>query len=322
MAVSGNADFNPALYSIARRALRLVGAIEDSETPTAAMADDAMFACNSMVTEWQAMGIHVWTEEEAILFLQANQNRYLIPGAHTSSASDWVNGELALNAAAGASSITLEDATGIADNDAIGILLDDGSMQFTTVNGAPVADVVTLDNVLTGAASAQNAVIAYTTVIGRPLLIPKARLYYYGGTPQGGNEIPMIVLSRQEYMDLPNKENTGTPTQFFYTPQRDVGELYVWPSPAQAQWGVRFTWYRPIMDFDTLANTADLPREWINAMTWNLAKEIGVEYGIPAARWQIILTQAAEKLEMVQGYDRESQPIQFGQAYDSTRRWG
>ena len=42
------------------------------------MTADATLALNSMIKEWAASGIHIWTTQEAILFLQQDQYRYLL----------------------------------------------------------------------------------------------------------------------------------------------------------------------------------------------------------------------------------------------------
>jgi hypothetical protein len=133
-------------------------------------------------------------------------------------------------------------------------------------------------------------------------------------------ETPMNCFSRKEYMNLPNKTNSGTPTAFFYTPQLSSGELYVWPAPVNSTYGCRFTWYRPIEDFTTVANTSDFPQEWINALTWNLAVELAPDFSVPPARFQILKAQAMEKLELVQGWDREPENIYFTMGYDETQR--
>src|ERR1700674_3280724 len=80
MAVSGTSAFNPAVTNIIDMAYRKIGAIAEDETPTAGMYQTAAFAFNAMIKEWMANGIHVWTEEEAILFFQLGQNRYLLGG--------------------------------------------------------------------------------------------------------------------------------------------------------------------------------------------------------------------------------------------------
>ena len=321
MTTSGTSSFNPAVIEIIDMAYRKIGAISEDETPTAAMYNSASFQLNSMIKGWMALGIHVWTEEEAILFLQQLQHRYLLGGTNTDNCCDanaYILAQLEQAAAGGATTVTLETAVGIADGNYFGVVLDSGAAFWTKVSGAPVGNVVTLAAPLPAgsSASAENFCFAYATKIVRPLKVPRVRLLTY----QGLQETPMTVLSRKEYMNLPQKTNPGTPTQFFYTPQLVSGEFYAWPNPANANWGARMTWYRPLQDVTSVAQTADFPQEWINPLGWNLAREMGPEYGCPAQLWAIIKSEAAEKLDMVQSWDREPEPIYFGMSFDETQR--
>lgn len=310
MVTSGTSSFNPAATLIINMAYRKLGAIAEDETPTAGMYSDAAFQLNGLIKEWMATGIHVWTEEEAILFLQQGQYRYLLGGTTTDNCCDansYVLAQLSQAANAGANTVTLVTTLGITNGQFFGVVLDSGFVFWTTVSATPANSTVHLAAPLPGIASPQQFAFAYTTKIVRPLKVPNARLLTY----QGLEETPMDDMSRQEYMDQPNKANLGTPTQFFYAPKLVSGEMYVWPNVQQGIWGQRFTWYRPLQDINSPANTADFPQEWVNTLGWNLAKEMGPEFDVPPNRWAIILQQAKEKLDMVTNWDRESEPILF-----------
>jgi hypothetical protein len=336
---SGTSAFNPAITQMITAMFRKIGAIAEDETPTAGMYNDALLAGNALIKEWQALGIHVWTEEEAILFFQAGQNRYLLGGANSQGvqgpygpdnccdANSWVPMQVASPVSAGATSVTVNttvasNGIAVANGNYFGIVLDSGVAFWTTVNGTPVNNVITLTNAIPAGAtaSAQNNAFAYATKIVRPLKIPRARQIYYQGGQSGPRLTPMTVLSRKEYMDLPNPLDPGISTQFFYTPQLVSGEFYPWPNPQNANFGARLTWYRPLMDLTTPANTADLPQEWLNGLMWGIAKEMAPEFDCPPPRFAIISQMAAEKLDLIQSYDRESEPIYFGMSFDEAAR--
>jgi hypothetical protein len=309
-------------------AYRKIGAIAEDETPTAGMYEDAAFALNAMVKEWMATGIHVWTEEEAILFFQKGQRRYLLGGAgpggtgpdNCCDVNAYALMQLTSAAVAGNTTINVDGTVGVANGNFLGIVLDTGFAFWTTVSGAPGLTTVNLAAPLPSSVSAQNSAFAYATKIVRPLQVPRCRQIFYQGGLSGPRLTPMSVLSRKEYMDLPQPDDPGISTQFFYTPQLVSGEFYAWPNPQNATFGARLTWYRPIMDINTPANTLDFPQEWINACGWNLAREIGPEYAVPPQVWQIVVAEAEKKLELAQNYDRESEPIYFGIGFDETQR--
>ena len=41
-------------------------------------------------------------------------------------------------------------------------------------------------------------------------------------------DIPLEIISRQEYLDLPNKDQEGPPVVAYYDPQLTNGEVFVW----------------------------------------------------------------------------------------------
>ena len=318
MTTSGSSTFNPAVTQIVTNVLRHLGVLMEDEQPTGGQYTDVIYVMNTVVAAAQATGLHVWTEDEAILFLQPGQVRYEIGGpgtnANTSDANDWDRLTLTASAAAAATTITVDTIVGLSSGQNIGVILDSGITFWTTISGAPSGSTVTLASALPTAASSGNYALVYTTAIVRPLRVPNARLYYLNG----GNEIPMVIMSRQEYMDQPNKLSPGSPTQWFYTPQRDRGILYIWPAPNLSFWAVRFTWYRPLQDFFSPGNTMDFPQEWIAPLTWATAKDCISMFDVPPERMQFIMNQAASYGDLATSYDRESEPIQFGMSWDST----
>ena len=312
MTVSGSSSFNPVVLDIIAQALRQLGVIDENETPDAAMYSTGLFQLNAIVTAAQATGLHVWTEEEAVLFIEPEQVRYEIGGpgtnANTSDADDWIELTLQSSAAAGATSISVNTIVGVASGNNIGVILENGVTFWTTVNGAPSGSTVHLSAALPAIASSGSFALVYSTPISRPLKVPAARLLYL----QGLNETPMTIMSRQEYMDTPNKLSPGTPTQWFYSPQRDRGLFYIWPAPVVSGWAIRFTWYRPLQDFFSPTDTMDFPQEWVSPLMWSLCRDLMGIYDTPPARQAYIENQAAAYAELVVNYDRESEPIQFG----------
>lgn len=326
MTTSGLATFNPAVQLIVAAALRALGIISEEEEPSGEQFATALYTLNTIVAALQATGAHVWTEEEAILFPQVGVAKYVIGGptlslnANTAPADAWLQLTLSANAAGGATTIAVQSAVGVLSGDNIGVILNNGLTFWTTVNGAPVGSVVTLDSALPSVGASSGAfALDYVTPIVRPLKVPGARLRYLGGNgyPNNPNETPMTIMSRQEYMDLPNKLSPGTPTQWFYSPKRDHGDFYIWPVPVTTDWAIRFTWYRPLQDFFLPTDTMDFPQEWIAPLQWALALDLIGDYDVPPPRQQYIQQQAAKYADLVVNYDRESEPVQFGLSWES-----
>ncbi|GBQ90390.1 hypothetical protein AA13595_2880 [Gluconacetobacter johannae DSM 13595] len=314
MSTSGIAGWNPSTSSIIRGALRLLSAIAQGETPGDGEYQEALDALNGMVKTWQASGIHVWAEEDCTLFLQPGQVRYLLGTGATDAAtisSQWVQGWLTATAVGGAAQIGAASVAAIAAGDRIGIWLDAGTIFWTGVV-AVVGDSVSLAAPLPSQASSGAQLVAYATPLVRPLRVPGARRYQFA--PPGGQaiEVPVVPMSRLDYANVPNKTTPGTVTQFFYDPQLGAGVMHVWPAPSDSRSALAFTAQRPLQDFTSQADTADLPQEWISVLRYNLAREMAPEYDCPPQRFAMIAALAAEKLALAQAWDREPQSVLFG----------
>ena len=60
----------------------------------------------------------------------------------------------------------------------------------------------------------------------------------------------MIQMARIDYLNLPNKDNQGTPVQFWYDPdKKDSGLLRLWPTPSSNNTLINFTYYKPLEVF-------------------------------------------------------------------------
>lgn len=322
MSTSGEYEGNPVLTSLIVSTFLKMGVINENESPTAGMFSDGKRTANALLKEWYATGIHVWTEEEAVLFLQQNQVRYLLgddSADHCADAFSYAQTSLSSAAAASSSSFVVDSAAGFAEGNQFGLVLDSGAAFWTTITAVSSTTITTADQA-PSSASAQNFVFSYADNIVRPLRIPAARRIQW--VPPGSYpiETPLTdMMSRSDYMDLPNKQSPGVVNQAFYNPGRDQGELFVWPMPSNATMGLRFTWDRPIQTFLVGDNQPDLPVEWENALIWNMARELGPNYSVPEARYTLIVSTAKEKLDMIEGWDREFQSLRFGVADDQTR---
>lgn len=96
-------------------------------------------------------------------------------------------------------------------------------------------------------------------------------------------DLPLVQLSRSDYYDLPNKSNTGTPINWYFDPLRSTKTLYIWPTASAALVAtgatLRYTSVKVIEDIDALDNEADVPQEWLEALTYTLSDRLCYAYG-------------------------------------------
>ncbi len=304
MALSGSYDFTVNCQELIKAALRALGVIATGETPTNAEIADGREALNLLIKSWQGEGIGLWLRKELTLFLEYEENQYSLGPSADHATLSYVKTEIATAAASAAGSIVVDSITGISDGDYIGIELDDSTLQWTTVNGAPSGTTITLTDTLTDAAAVDNHVYAYTTRAQRPLGVLEARRVM-----ADNNEIPITVGSRLKYMELANKTATGPPTQVYYDPQLTNGQLYVWQACDDVQELIKMTVQYPIQDFDANTDDADFPQEQLRALKFNLALDLAPEWGKEPSAF--LVARAESTKSAVKGFDHEDTSVFF-----------
>jgi hypothetical protein len=311
MSTSGTATFTRNRDQIIRAALRKISAFDSGEAPDSESVNEAAEALNAMVKHWQTKGIHIWTTQEAILFLQLEQNQYTLATSSSDHATEsYTETELSADAISGATTITVDAITGIATTYNIGVQVDDGTLHWTTVNGAPSGSTVTLTAGLDDSATAGNLVVVYQTKLVRPLNILSARRYNFAS----GIDTPLDLMDRIEYQEMPNKGSESTVNAIYYDRKggrSNSGLLYVWPTPATVDEAIKMTVARPIEDFAVAGNDADLPQEWFLTLWWNLADQLADDYDVPEPKRSRIAATAKELLSEAEWWETELTEVQF-----------
>jgi len=146
--------------------------------------------------------------------------------------------------------------------------------------------------------------LGQTVNIPKPMKVTQAILH----DTQTNIDIPMRIITRDEYLRLGNKTTTGQPIQIYYDPQRDHGVLYVYPpanSAAVSYKQIKITYQKPFEDFDASTDNPDFPQEWFEALKYGLATRLAGEYGISMDdRKQLLFEAQAIKAEAL-GYGTE-----------------
>ena len=85
-----------------------------------------------------------------------------------------------------------------------------------------------------------------------------------------GTDFTLDRITREDYLNLPQKSQTGRPTQI-YVERTPVPSFYVWPTPennTDAEISYRI---QQIQDANTLTNDVDVPSRFIPPMVTGLA---------------------------------------------------
>lgn len=303
MATSGTTALTTTRDQLIRQAGLLVGAFGAGLTPAAVTVQDFAFNLNAMIKSWQARGIHIWTVREFTLFLQPEQVQYKLgPGTTDHATLTWYSTATSDDAASGQTVLPIESNTNMVNGDNIGIVLDDGTIQWTTIVTSTTT-TVTITAALTDSASEGAQIFFYTSDMARPLKIVDGRRYDI----EGGTDTPLIRSSRLDYQALPQKNQAGHINQFWYDRQLTHGYLNLWQVPETTTTLFKGTCHYPIETFEAAGNSPDLPEEWIKALYFNLAVIMAPQYDVPAAKMDRLERMAAVYLDELEGYDREDE---------------
>lgn len=130
-----------------------------------------------------------------------------------------------------------------------------------------------------------------------------------------GNDLPMELLTREDYYDLPLKASTGAPTQYYVDYQRAVATLLLWQSLAAVTIEtIQYTYLRKFEDIDSLNNEVDVRQEHLEVVGYNLAERLIDDYAVPASTAARIPARAMELLGTALDEDREDF-VQFVPGY-------
>jgi len=87
---------------------------------------------------------------------------------------------------------------------------------------------------------------------------------------RNGIDYTLDRITREDYINLPNKTQTGRPTQI-YVERTATPSFYVWPAPDNSTDVVITQRVQRIEDADTLTNDLDVPSRFIPCMVSGLA---------------------------------------------------
>lgn len=342
MSTSGTVVFRLNRDQLITQSFLKLGVI-DPENTSNLTANQITFAAqtlNMMVKGWEAEGLQLWERKYGVIFPQKGQPVYVLgspgPGGdHATLSTPLGTGfirttSIGVVTALGTSvtvvatdnSATPYATVGVpaitmANGDNIGIQQIDGTMFWTTIaNVNTGTKVVTLTAGLTVGSAAGAYITTYTTKLMRPLRILD------GFTRQlQGNDVPHLLLPREQYNRFGMKTSPGTSIQSYYDPQENVGHFYVYPTTQDVTQQIFIEFHKPIEDFSSATDDFDFPQEWCEALVWGLSLRMAADYTIPEKKLEFIKTMADFFFRRLDGWDQETgsvyiQPSQW--AYMST----
>ena len=311
MATSNSTNFTMNRDAIIASALRKLRRIDPGLDTPALDITTGTEALNLLIKGMQLDNVFLWLNQEVCLFQQYNTQYYTLraAGDHCAPLSDSFKTQTSVVSVTDGTTITVDSDDDIEDGDYIGIELNGGTIQWTTVDGAPAANVVTLDDALTDDVAVDNWVFSYTSKISRPLAILEARV-----RDTDDVDTPLhIITSRTQFFSQTDKASKGRVLDIHYNPGLPDPHLYVWPvcDTGDITDRIIMTIQRVVEDFDASANNFDGPVEALPALIWGLAVDLAPEYGvdITSGKGALIGVMAAKHYESLKRAHRSYEPV-------------
>jgi len=273
---------------IISRALKDIGALASGETPAPEEAQDAFDMLNDMIDQWSNEDMMIFYKTEIIYPITPGKTQYTIgPGGQVGAS---ITGSIAGNV------LTV---TGITS----------GAVAVNqTLSGTGITPGTTITQMLTGAGGNVNEVGTYQVNISQSVASTAINLYYQrplnidsafvrintnsNGTPivNGGLDYPVAILNVEDYQMIGLKTLNGPwPKALYYQPTETLGNIFVWPNPAQGEMHIFAN--TNFGRFVTMYDNVNLPQGYSMALRWCLAERLMPMYG-KASQTQIAMIAA------------------------------
>jgi hypothetical protein len=319
MTTSGTTTFSQTKIEVIQDAFNLLGVYGNGYTISAEDEQVASRFLNKMVKSWGARGLHLWTKQECVLYLDQYVGKYTLGanGTYCTTKDDEVITNLNGGLTNGATSVIVDSTTGMTVGDYIGIVLTSRDIHWTTIATIPNSTSLTLTLGVTDSAPDNANVYTFTTRINKPLRITSARRVYGvdNGATSTKTEVAMASIAYQDYFEIGSQTSSGTPNQFSYTPKNTDGTLYLWPRPNDTSYRIEFSAERIIEDLNAVDDDFDFPSEWLEPLTWQLALRLAPAFDRENKAGTLIAPIAQSMFENLLNWDTEITSVYFSPDY-------
>ena len=273
---------------IISRAMKDIGALASGETPAPEEAQDAFDMLNDMIDQWSNEDMMIFYKTEIVYPITPGQTQYTIgPGGQIGAT---VTGSISGNVL----TVTAISSGAIATNQ--------------TLSGTGITPGTTITQMLTGAGGNVNEVGTYLLNIAQNVSSTTINLFYQrplsidsafvrintnsNGVPivNGGLDYPVAILNVEDYQMIGLKTLNGPwPKALYYQPTETLGNIFVWPNPAQGEMHIFAN--TNFGRFTTMYDNVNLPQGYSMALRWCLAERLMPMYG-KASQTQIAMVTA------------------------------
>ena len=169
------------------------------------------------------------------------------------------------------------------------IKINDEIMKYTVISGTSVSSVTVSASTATYSLSS-STIDALEVVLNRD-----------------STDIQLQRVTPEEYLLIPNKTQTGRPTQYSIRRERDNPVMSVWPLPDNSTDILKMEIISELQDVNKSAiQNADLPKRFLPCLTCGLAYYMSMKRpGVPENRIMMLKANYEELLARAMEEDRE-----------------
>ena len=291
MATSNVFTFTVDTSTIIELSMKWLGVLGSGEAPTDSEYADCLTFLNMMTKAWivkndESPGMPTWKRRLGYLFLASNTGTYILSTANTSNwTQQFVSGTSAGNNPPGSNVINVNvdaNSNSISIGDTFGIQCDDGSVFWSNVVSTATGQITlyTPTGLIESSNGVGNFYYDFETQSQPPQIVESVVL-----RDNQGNDTPIdFNMPLEVFMNLPSKKAPG----YLGDPLATYIESHLVSSGANSYVSIQtdvagaqdtskylvISFLQETDDFVNPADEAAFPKEWSEALVFNLAMKI------------------------------------------------
>ena len=319
MALSNSVNWSVDRDTMIKTSMQYMGALGIGETPTTTDYTENSILINMLVKHLQADDIQLWIRKYGYILPHTSVSSVDLGADGDNVADSYVRTTLSADAASGASSVTVASATGISAG-TVGIELDNGEVQWTTISAPSGSSLPLLGDTLDAAATTGNNVYAYQTKVTRPTTILDA----FRRQSSDNIDTPLVRLTESGYNNLSDKTTESVPIQWFYDETLNFGastapgngKFYFWPRWEDGKSVIVIRYTKPFDDLDASTNDFEFPQMWYLPIMLGLSWLLANKYGLPIKERDNFYQQFLMTKTAALAFDQEDGSLFISPSYE------
>lgn len=271
-------DFSMTAGDVVRDAMTEAGVLQDGESPSGNAMDYGLRRLNMLIKNIMGpnntgmRGLKMFQRTSASIALDTATNVFAV-GSQPEECDLTDTGDLVEKTAHGLANgdwvkfIEINDTTGITEGTTYYVVnkTDDNFQVAATIGGAALA--LTTDG---------DGKYVTHAIYSPPVAILSCLL-----RNTDNEDVPLTPMLLEEYQQIGNKTESGTPTRYYYERQVDAGYIYLDVQPEDATDTLELVILRALEDIDSLSDTVLFSPEWYRPLVLAMALELSPSYGVP-----------------------------------------